>query len=283
MQLKNHLPIVLLITFTAAKAALAADWPLAAPQPYRAGTFMPVEWTGLYFGVNAGYGWAQGSTDTFFTGAFQGGTTTPFGAGPNELGTTKLQGSGNPSGALAGGQIGFNWQAGTFVFGAEMDAQWSGQQSSFTVVCTGGCSAAEHVRIKSILTGRARLGMAFDWIMPYVTGGAALVNAGDDLSVTAGGVSGSFQSLSASTLGWVVGAGVDMALTSNWSVRLEYLHIRADDLSTTVPMPNALGLGTASEGSGYSDNIVRVGLNYRFGPRGGPGCSSRASLLCIRL
>jgi outer membrane immunogenic protein len=125
--------------------------------------------------------------------------------------------------------------------------------------------------------------MAFDWIMPYVTGGAALVNAGDDLSVTAGGVSGSFQSLSASTLGWVVGAGVDMALTSNWSVRLEYLHIRADDLSTTVPMPNALGLGTASEGSGYSDNIVRVGLNYRFGPRGGPGCSSRASLLCIRL
>jgi hypothetical protein len=138
MQLKNHLPIVLLITFTAANAALAADWPLAAPQPYRAGTFMPVEWTGLYFGVNAGYGWAQGATDTFFTGAFQGGTTTPFGAGPNELGTTKLHGSGNPSGALAGGQIGFNWQAGTFVFGAEMDAQWSGQQSSFTVVCTGG-------------------------------------------------------------------------------------------------------------------------------------------------
>jgi hypothetical protein len=113
--------------------------------------------------------------------------------------------------------------------------------------------------------------MAFDWIMPYVTGGAALVNAGDDLSVTAGGVSGSFQSLSASTLGWVVGAGVDMALTSNWSVRLEYLHIRADDLSTTAPMPNALGLGTASEASSYSDNIVRVGLNYRFGPRGGPG------------
>jgi outer membrane immunogenic protein len=273
MQLKNHVVMIVLLatSFTAAEAALAADWPLAAPQVYRAGTFLPVEWTGLYFGVNAGYGWAQGSTDTFFTGAFQGGTTTPFGAGLNELGTTKLHGSGNPSGAIAGGQIGFNWQAGMFVFGAEMDAQWSGQQSSFTVVCTSGCSAAEHVRIKSILTGRARLGVAFDWIMPYVTAGAALVNAGDDLTVTAGGVSGTFQSLSASTLGWAVGAGVDMALTSNWSVRLEYLHIKADDLSTTVPMPNALGLGTASEGSGYSDNMVRVGLNYRFGPRGGPG------------
>ncbi len=143
---------------------------------------------------------------------FQGGVTTPFGRGPTELGRTRLNGSGKASGAIAGGQIGFNWQAGMVVFGAELDAQWSGQQGGFTVACTTGCTAAETVKIRSITTGRARLGWAFDWLMPYVTAGAALVNASNDLIVTAGGVTGSFQSLSATTLGWTAGAGVEVAL-----------------------------------------------------------------------
>jgi hypothetical protein len=49
----------------------------------------------------------------------------PFiGTGPTELSGTRIIGSGSPSGAIAGGQIGFNWQAGMFVFGAEIDGQW---------------------------------------------------------------------------------------------------------------------------------------------------------------
>jgi uncharacterized membrane protein YfcA len=38
-----------------------------------------------------------------------------------------------------------------------------------------------------------------------------------------------------------------------------------------APIPNAFGLGFASTPGDYRDNIVRVGFNYRFGPRGGPG------------
>jgi opacity protein-like surface antigen len=269
--MKRRMVVALLATSFTADVALSADWPLAPPQFYRANRVMPVEWTGLYFGVNAGYGWAQGSTDTFFTGSFIGGTTTVLGLGATELSGTRLNGSGNPSGAIAGGQIGFNWQAGMIVFGGEMDGQWSGQQASFTVVCTSGCTAAETIKLRSLATGRARLGLAFDWIMPYVTAGGALVNVSDDLTVTAGGLTGGFQSLSGSTLGWTVGAGVEVALWSNWSARLEYLHISVGDLSATTPIPNALGLGTASENTSYRDNIVRIGLNYRFGPRGGPG------------
>ncbi len=252
----------------------AADWPVAAPQVYRPIPFIPrqaVEWTGLYFGVNAGYGWAQGSTDTSFNGEFQGGTTTLFGLGATELSGTSLGGSGKPSGAIAGGQVGFNWQAGMAVFGAEFDAQWSGQQASFAVACTGGCTATEAVRIRSLLTGRARFGLAFDWIMPYVTAGAALANLSDDLTVTVGGVTGSFQSHSGSALGWTAGAGVDIALWSNWSTRLEYLYVSIEDFSTSARIPNVLGLGSTAKGIDFRDNIVRVGLNYRFGPRGGPG------------
>jgi opacity protein-like surface antigen len=68
------------------------------------------------------------------------------------------------------------------------------------------------------------------------------------LNVTVRGVTGGLQSLSGSTLGWTTGAGVEIASWSNWSARLEYLHIRVGDLSATTPIPNVLGLGTASEG-----------------------------------
>jgi hypothetical protein len=62
--------------------------------------------------VNAGYGWAQGSSTTVFTGSSFGATTTQFGLGATELSATQLLGSGDFSGAMAGGQIGFNWQYG---------------------------------------------------------------------------------------------------------------------------------------------------------------------------
>jgi hypothetical protein len=107
--------------------------------------------------------------------------------------------------------------------------------------------------------------------MPYVTAGGVLVNARDDLTVNVGGASANFQPLSNTTLGWTAGAGVDVALSSNWSARFEYLHIRANGITSSVLIPGFLGNGTASETASYRDNIVRVGLNYRIGPRGGPG------------
>jgi hypothetical protein len=67
------------------------------------------------------------------------------------------------------------------------------------------------------------------------------------------------------------GAGFEVALWSKWSARLEYLYIRANDLNGTAPIPNLLGQGSASDDAARRNNIVRVGLNYRFGPRGGPG------------
>jgi len=89
--------------------------------------------------------------------------------------------------------------------------------------------------------------------------------------VTAAGVTGIFKPLTTTTLGWTAGAGFEVALSSNWSARLEYLHIRANDLNSTASIPNVLGTGIAAEHAERRNNIMRVGLNYRFGPRGGPG------------
>jgi opacity protein-like surface antigen len=271
--MKKRMVIALLAVSFAAGKSFAADWPATPPQqPYRPGPLLPVEWTGLYFGVNAGYGWATGSSTTVFTGGpFQGGATTPFGRGATELGNAGLFASSSPRGGIAGGQIGFNWQAGMVVFGAEFDAQWSGQQNTAPVVCTPRCTATENVKIKTLTTGRARIGLAFDWLKPYVTAGGALITTQDDLTVTVGGLTGNFQALANTTLGWTAGAGVDVALSSNWSARFEYLHIRANDLNSSAPIPGILGAGAAAESAAFRDNIIRVGLNYRFGPRGGPG------------
>ena len=232
--MKKRVVIAFFATSLTAGASFAADWPLMGPQLYPSAPRMAVEWTGIYFGVNAGYGWAQGSSTTDFGGGLTGGTTTPLGLGTTELGTTGLLASSSPRGGIAGGQIGFNWQAGMVVFGAELDGQWSGQANAVLLSCTPpipGCTATEAIKIRSLTTGRARIGLAFDWLMPYVTAGGALVNARDDLTVNVGGVSANFQPLSGTTLGWTAGAGVDVALSSNWSARFEYLHIRANDVT----------------------------------------------------
>jgi outer membrane immunogenic protein len=293
--MKNRLALAFVALCLTPVGSPAADQPLA----YRPVPFVPrqtIEWTGLYLGVNAGYGWGQTSTNTSFTGdLFTGGATTqilgpggipvlgPEGipvVGPTELSRTSTGGSGMLSGAIAGGQIGFNWQAGWAVFGAEFDAQWSGQRASFAAACnTPNCFGSDAVRIRSLLTGRARFGVAFDWIMPYVTAGAALVNASSDMILTVAGVSGTFDTDGASRLGWTAGAGVDVALTSNWSARLEYLYVSAEDIaSINGRIPNVFGVGFTNKGIDVSDNIVRVGVNYRFGPRGGPGVLERPVL-----
>jgi outer membrane immunogenic protein len=276
---KYRIALAFVATSCMAGAAFAADLPVSGP--YRPGPFMvrqPVEWTGIYFGANAGYGWGQYSSNIAFTGLqanspplFPAGTTTPFGFGATELSGTRIVGSGSPNGAIAGGQIGFNWQAGMFVFGGEIDGQWSGQQNTFTTACGATCTATETIKIRSLVTGRGRFGLAFDWFMPYVTGGAALVDGLNNLSMTVAGTTASFQPLSHSTLGWTAGAGVEVALWSNWSAKLEYLYISANGATKIAPIPNVLGLGTVSTPGDYRDNIVRVGFNYRFGPRGGPG------------
>ena len=167
-----------------------------------------------------------------------------------------MGGSGNLKGGLAGGQIGFNWQAGMFVFGAEVDGQWSGQESTLTVGCGAGCTATQNVKLRSLVTGRGRLGLAFDWIMPYVTGGAALVNGLDNLTVTVGGVTANFAPLSGSTLGWTAGAGVEVALWTNWSAKFEYLYVSANGANVTAPIPNALG-------AGFRDNPDGISRQYR--------------------
>jgi hypothetical protein len=134
---KYRIALAFVATSCMAGAAFAADLPVGGP--YRPGPFMvrqPVEWTGIYFGANAGYGWGQYSSNIAFTGLqanspplFPAGTTTPFGLGATELSGTRILGSGSPNGAIAGGQIGFNWQAGMLSSEAKSTASGRGSRT----------------------------------------------------------------------------------------------------------------------------------------------------------
>ena len=63
--------------------------------------------------------------------------------------------------------------------------------------------------------------------------------------------------------GWTAGAGIEGAFGGGWSAKLEYLYIDLGKTQMTFATP-ALGV-VATETRRTTDNIVRVGLNYKWG------------------
>ncbi|MBI5261196.1 MAG: porin family protein [Bradyrhizobium sp.] len=141
-----------------------------------------------------------------------------------------------PSGFLGGVQAGYNFQNGPWVFGAEGDIQATGADDTF---------APWKFSNPWFGTIRGRAGYAFNNILFYGTAGLAF---GELRGATFG------FSESHTTAGWTAGAGVELGFTPNWSAKVEYLYF---DLSTS---PFAI----TGVSNGYSANVVRAGVNYRF-------------------
>jgi outer membrane immunogenic protein len=221
MHHRNLLLAATALSVLAGSSAYAADIPVKGYRPYSPAPVMT--WTGFYAGVNAGYGWASVGVE----GA-----------------------SNNLSGFIGGGQVGYNWQVGTFVIGVEGDFQGSTQKRSDTVTVLGIPITIDQ-KIPWFATARGRLGYAFGPWMLYGTGGAAWVNY--KLSASALGVSVSDNTTKTA---WTIGGGVEWMFIQNWSAKLEYLYIDSGTTSVTL-------FGTTFNGR-VKDNIVRAGLNYHF-------------------
>ena len=61
--------------------------------------------------------------------------------------------------------------------------------------------------------------------------------------------------------GWAVGGGVELAFARNWSARMEYLYVDLGRKDATLVVP---GVATIGEDSRVTQNVVRLGVNYRF-------------------
>ncbi|MCW5702229.1 MAG: porin family protein [Bradyrhizobium sp.] len=255
-----------LLTGVASAADLAAR-PYTKAPPIVAPVF---SWTGCYIGVNGGYGWgdqttslrpsADAASQAFWNPAFAAG------AAPSTYNYST-------DGGLAGGQVGCNWQTGRFVLGIEGDIDWAdigGSQTILTNVggfAPGTFTSSQNLSWLATIRGRAGF-TATDSLLLYVTGGVAFGNVNYGLNF-AFPATNDFHTIATSNTetGWTVGAGAEWAFTPNWTVKAEYLYVDLGDRTlVSVPAGRAGNLATTLTAN-YENkyNIVRVGLNYKFG------------------
>src|SRR5438094_480180 len=186
-------------------------------------------WTGFYIGANAGYGW--GNADTDFDPLPDAATFIDL--EPNSL-------SPDPEGFIGGGQIGYNWQWNKwFVLGIETDFQGSDMEGHDTLFnfpdITGTGNGPDtflfaHERTQWFGTARARIGFVpMCRLMIYATGGLAYGNV--DYSANTNFDNGVTYpvSISKTTAGWTVGAGLQWALSNHWAVKAEHLYYDLGD------------------------------------------------------
>src|SRR5918995_6170983 len=114
------------LTTAGLTAASAADLPVrAAPPPiYAAPPLFP--WTGFYAGVNAGWGWRDSDREPVFL--------APGPGIPAGLAGTLIFNNNDDGGFTGGGQIGYNYQIGSFVVGLETDIQWADTDQNIDAV-----------------------------------------------------------------------------------------------------------------------------------------------------
>ena len=255
--------VVTVVAF--ASIASAADMPVKAPI-YKAPAAMPYSWTGFYVGGNIGYSWGNGDASYSDPGLVS------IGLPPSLSGSQKI------NGVIGGGQVGFNWQANnTWVFGIEADFQGSGEKGSFNNSYADGLDATGATtqilgesKILWFGTVRGRVGVLVNpTLLLYGTGGLAYGKISTSGSVsdpscgTGPTCSWSFGN-SATNVGWTIGAGVEGAIqnTRDWTWKVEYLYI---DLGSVSGTGHESDFGTTySWSTKVADNILRVGVNYRF-------------------
>jgi outer membrane immunogenic protein len=240
---------------------LAADMPAKAPV-YKAAAPL-FSWTGFYVGANAGYAWGDAKFDMFADPAF-------FPATGPELAAASRR-TLHPSGFTGGLGAGYNWQNGSLVLGWETDFNYLGLRKSLTVTPIGavagpGTFFTESVKTDWLFTLRGRSGFDVDRTLFYVTGGLAVANVrySDVASFVAAGGGVNAASDSTTRAGWTLGAGVEHAYGNGWSLKAEYLFL---DLGKTTftSSSSVLAAATIRHTHDLNVDILRVGLNYRFG------------------
>ena len=241
------------LTLAASAALLFTSSAMAAdavvynePAPVVVDTF---SWTGGYIGAHAGYGW--GNTHDVNN--------------PN-ADKKKLKGG------FGGLQAGYNWQFdNNVVLGAEADVSFGSIKKNWMDDSQYGAYYTQD-KIGTHGTVRARLGYAVDRFLPYVTGGLAWADTKHTLGCEnalkpAGnsckkGAADFETSQSKTRIGYAVGAGLEYALTDNWTVKGEYLYTNLGKKTVTLVDPSYPALSDRRFKTDTSE--VRIGVNYKF-------------------
>ena len=228
-----------------AAPALAADMAVKAPPPP---VMVPIyNWTGFYIGANGGWGQSHNCWD-FVPVA---GAVIPGGCNDR-------------SGGLIGGQLGYRWQTGQFVFGLEGQGDWADLSSSRVSLINPLFSTQTKTDGLGLFTGQ--IGYAWNASLFYLKGGAAVTSNRFDILNTLGG--GSVASASSTRWGGAVGVGWEFGFTPNWSFGAEYDHLFMGNSNNSFSVANPIVAGALNRISQDVD-MVTLRVNYRFGWGGG--------------
>lgn len=195
----------------------------------------PFSWTGFYMGLHVGVGLSD--VDALFTVV----PASPW----NHEG----------SGLIGGGQVGYNWQVGQVVLGVEADASFgAGLQGDAPCPNPAFACGSEVNRLASV---RGRLG-----VTPFGAKSLLYATAGwgwADITYSAVPITPGGFINTTSQSGWVVGGGVELAHSSNMSLKIEYLAYLLDsETISAAPLAGNVAIGDTTI------HTVKVGLNYRF-------------------
>jgi len=169
------------------------------------------------------------------------------------------------AGLLGGGEIGYNYQVGKWVFGVEGDIGWTNARGAQP--CSSDFFLNCEINGNWLSTATARIGYAYwDRLLAYVKGGAVI--AQDRAQVvcdTSSRPTIAFvvldgcpsQGDSKTKAGWTVGWGTEFGLTQNVSVKSEMMYF---DLGSD--RRSVAGVPVDIQRNGF---ISTVGLHYRFG------------------
>jgi outer membrane immunogenic protein len=238
--------LILSLSLLGAQRALAADLPLPGGAPLPPSSYYPVSapvnWGGVYIGLNAGYGF--GHSDW----------------------TDETGGTGNfaANGGVAGGTLGINYAGfGDWVLlGFEGDFDWSGAKGSASCSNLGGMltpNATCQTLVDWLATFRLRAGYTWSHFLFYATAGGAV----GDFRISELSTGTGFHP--SSPLGWTAGVGIEYLFNDSISAKVEYLYVNLGAIE--CPAASLCSIDNASENDGkvtFTENLIRVGVNYKF-------------------
>jgi outer membrane immunogenic protein len=224
-------------------SASAAD---LAARPYTKAPAMVAavyDWSGFYIGANGGWGSSHDCWDF----------TTPAGS---FLGAG---GCHDATGGVVGGQIGYRWQSGSWVFGLEAQGDWADLRGSNQSLVDP--TFVNHSKLDAFGLFTGQVGYAWNNALLYVKGGAAVT---DNQYTGTSFVSGAVLDSSRDTRwGGTAGVGLEYAFAPNWSVAVEYDHLFMDDHSDTFT--GTTGVFSRTDSIRQDADLVTARINYRFG------------------
>ena len=231
-----------LVALGMAAPASAADLRArpAPPPPVVAAIY---DWSGFYIGGNGGWGQSRNCVDF---GGFADACS-------------------ERSGGLAGGQLGYRWQTGTWVFGLEGQGDWADLSNTRVSVFNPLFSTRTKTDGIGLFTGQ--IGWAlWNTALFYVKGGAAVTSNRFSILSTLGGLE--LASASSTRWGGTVGVGWEWGFAPNWSAGIEYDHLFMGDSNNSFSVVNPALAAVLNNRITQDVDMVTVRVNYRFGGYG---------------